>query len=378
LFVSTIIFSVVVVYWRDLAILLDDAVGNEMANYILALPFLSAFMIYKKRSILKADLFFENEKKRETLLRDIVGISLSLSALFLYIYGSFSFNILEYHLISLILFVTGCAVFLLGIRNLVNLILPIGLLLLLLVPYREEAYQVSSQLSVLTSDITFRLLKTLGYPVSLSSLYESPAIVMQTLSGQEVPFVVDIPCAGAYSLIGFSVFAIFFAFISQGSVQKKATWLIIGFALIYSANIARIALTSVLGYWYNIEIAMELFHLLSGSVLIFIVSLLIIFLGEKILKIRVFKTVEDDVDNCPLCDENRTMGEDFCDFCGKFLNPIKNIITVSALGKILICSIFMAILINMQVSTFSLTTTNVMELDIQELTGNKEALGFLP
>jgi exosortase len=372
------IACIIGVYWHDSNVLIDDALRNEMASYILALPLLLIYMIYKKRNLIKAQLYFETQKPENVILKDIVATSLCLSALFLYVYGSFSFDIIQYHLISIIVFAIGCATFLLGVKNLKNIVFPMAFLLLLIVPYREEAYQVGGQLSTLTSAITFNLLNLLKYPVSLSSLYESPSITIKTTSGQEVPFVIDIPCAGAYSLIGFLVFALFFAYVSRGSILKKALWLIIGFALIYGANIARVSMILVIGYWFGVETAMSLFHLLSGSVLIFVASFFMIIVGEKFLKVEVFTERTSKEISCPKCEKKSARNETFCNYCGKFFYPINISLSKMDLGKIFALGLFVAVLINIQVPALALTDQNAMELDIHALAGQTETLKFLP
>jgi len=375
--VPVVVSCIVAVYWHDLTILWDDALNNEMASYILALPFLITYMIYKKRNIIKAQLSLETEKQENIIMKDVIGVSLCLSALLIYVYGSFTFNTLLYHLIALAIFTTGCAVLLTGIQNLKNLAFPLGFLLLLIIPYREEAYQAGAQLSTLTSTLTYNILKTLNYPVTLSSTYEAPSIMIQTPTGEQVPFIIDIPCAGAYSLIGFLVFALFFTYISTGTPPKKIGWLITGFLLIYGINIARITLTLIIGHQISIEAAMGLFHLLSGSVLIFLASLLMIIVGEKILRIKIFKT-DTEAKACPLCEENQQRNETFCTFCGKFFNPSNIRPAKIDLGKIAVLALFMALVINLQVPAFTLAQQNVMEMDLHELGGSKETKQFLP
>ena len=375
--IPVITLCIIAVYWHDLTILWDDALNNEMASYILALPFLITYMIYKKRNILKAQLSLETEKQENIINKDIIGVSLCLSALLIYVYGSFTFNTLLYHLISLTIFTTGCAVLLTGIQNLKNLAFPLSFLLLLIIPYREEAYQAGAQLSTLTTTLTYNILKTLNYPVTLSSTYEAPSILIQTPTGQQIPFIIDIPCAGAYSLIGFLVFALFFTYIAQGTPPKKIAWLTTGFLLIYAINITRITLTLIIGHTINIETAMGLFHLLSGSVLIFLASMLMIAIGEKILKINIFKK-ETKTEPCPLCEENQRRNEPFCTYCGRFFNPSNIKPARIDLGKIVALALLMALVINLQVPSFTLAQQNVMEMDLHELAGAKETKQFLP
>jgi len=376
--VPVVTLSIVAAYWHDLTILLDDVLNNEMASYILALPFLTAYMIYRRRNLVKAQLALETEERDNIIAKDIIGASLCLSALFLYIYGCFTFKIIEYHLVSLTIFIAGCVVLLTGIHNLRNLAFPLGFLLLLIIPYREEAYQAGAQLSTLTSTITYSILRALNHPVDLTSTYGAPAITIKTPTGEQVPLIIDVPCAGAYSLIGFLIFALFFAYISRGTPLRKAVWLLAGFLLIYAMNIARISLTLIISHLVGVEAAMGLFHLLSGSVLIFLASLIMILMGEKILKINVLKNKSEKEGTCPLCEENQRGNESFCTFCGRFFNS--SIIRPAKvdLGKIVALAFVMALVVDLQVPAFALTQHNVMEMDLHDLAGSKETKEFLP
>lgn len=370
--------GIIFVYWNDLVVLSDDALKNEMASYVLALPFLVLYMSCRKGEILKAQLTVEFREDQNKIVKDIVAASLCLSALSLYIYGSFTFTVIEYHITSLIVFIMGCLVFLLGIRNLKHLAFPLGFLLLLLIPYRQEAYQASSYLSTLTSTLTYNILSVLGFPVTLSSTYDSPAITIQTSSGEPVPFVIDIPCGGAYSLIGFLVFALFFAYVSSGSHLKKAVWASLGFLFIYAMNIARVSVILVVGYMLGAETAMGLFHLLSGSVLIFFASLLMILVGEKSLKVGLFWREDSPDGSCSLCQEGDVGSESFCTYCGRFLISSATSVSSIDLSKILVLASVFAILTNVQVPTFTLAQRSLMEMDIHGISGSQDAQTFLP
>jgi exosortase len=369
--------SVIVAYWRDSLVLLDDALRSDMASYVLALPFLIFYMLYKRRNLLKAQLCIEAQKEENVVMKNIIAVALCLSALFLYVYGSFTFNVLQYHLVSLVIYAAGCTVFMLGIHNLKNVAFPLCLLLLLLLPYREEIYQFSGQLSLATSNLTFSLLRALGYPVTLSSLYESPSIVLRTASGEDALFVIDVPCAGAYSLIGFSVFALFFAYLSYGSLIKKALWLLVGFGLIYMGNIARLSLIIIVGYWYGAEVAMGLFHLMSGSILLFVMSLLTLIIGEKFFNVRLL-TSKRKGENCSLCGEYEARKEPFCSYCGRFFDATEIKLSKIDATKILLFSLLFAVLVNNQVPSFTLSEQNILEVDIHEVSGSQETQVFLP
>jgi len=376
--VPIVALCVIVIYWYDLTILLDEALSNEMASYILVLPFLIVYMIYRKKEILKAYCSQERESNENIMIKDIIGASLCLCAIFLYLYGSLKFNPLEYHLISLITFIFGCGFLIAGVQNIRNLLFPLGFTVLLFLPYREEVYQAGGQLSALTSIITYKLLRILNFPVSLSSTLDAPSIVIQTSSGQNVPFLIDLPCSGAFSLIGFLVFALFFAYVSHGSRIKKIVWLILGFFLIYSVNMLRTSLILMVCYWYGLDVAMGLFHLASGSVLIFVAVLLMLLIGEKTLKIKITGKEAENEEKCPLCEESQWRNEPFCKFCGSFFNPSNIVLPKANLGKIVALTFLAAILINMQVPAFTLGQQNIMKLEIHEMTGSKEEQSFLP
>jgi len=370
--------GVIAVYLHDLALLWDDALRNEMASYILALPFLVSYIIYQKRDLLRAQLSIETEKPQNIVMKDVIGVSLCLSALFLHIHGSFTFNTLEYHLISLVVFIAGCAVILAGIKNLRNLIIPLGFLVLTIIPYREEAYRVATRLSTLTSTITYNILRLLNYPVTPTQFYEAPSIMITTPTGEQVPFAIDIPCAGAYSLIGFIVFILFFIHVSTGNPKRKIPWLLGGFLLVYLANIARIILILTIAYRVGAETAIQIFHIISGPILLFATTLLIILIGEKALGIKIFESVEHAKEACSLCQENRSREEVFCTYCGRLLDSSRIRPSKADVGKVLVLALLGVIILNIPSSAMTSGQQHLLVLNIDNPATNQENNGFLP
>ncbi len=357
--------SIILVFWQYFSILIDDVLKNEMATYILALPFLITYMLYRERETIKAWHEFETEKKG-SISKDIVGASLCVSSMFIYGYGSFNFNTLMYHSMALLVFILGGSILIFGIQNMRNMALPLISLLLLIIPYREEAYQISAELSVLTTNVTYNLLKVLGFPVSLSSLYESPSIILETSSGQ-IPFVIDIACAGAYSLLGFLVFAFFFAYISQGSRIKKIVWLLIGFCFIYLMNIFRVSLILAIGYWWGVEAAMGLFHTFSGSLLIFGASFIMILVGEKIFRMGILKTnTRNKTEPCFVCKKNASGTNSFCGFCGRFLGKKFSLKKMDII-KVLSIALIIGVILNFQLPSLASAQKRIMATDIHDL-----------
>ncbi len=378
--VAAMVSAILITYWKDLSIIWTDALKSEMTSYILAIPFLLAFMLYRKRKVLKAVVQWEKSEVPSiggVGIEELIGLAMCLSAFFLYAYGSYTFNPLEYHLISLPLFVAGCTLFLFNYQTIKALIFPIAFLFLLVPLPAKTMYAAGSQLSVLTSNVVYSLLKVFGLPVKLSSAYEAPAIIIQDSSGQSLPFAIDIACAGIYSLLGFIVFALFLADITKGSARKKLGLFLTGFLLIYGLNIVRVTIIVLVGYRWGLETAMGLLHITGGFVLIFLGTLFMLVLGEKALKIKFFGA-KIRSQTCSVCEQSQQENENFCLLCGRFLNSIKAKMTKKDIYKIIVLLIIGLIILNLRLPTFVLTNKNFIEINLQELTGTKLTQQFLP
>jgi len=364
-----------IIYWQDLIIIWTDALKSDMTNYILAIPFLLVFMLYRKRKVLKAVVQWEKSEAPSIGafgIEELIGLAMCLSAFFLYAYGSYTFNPLEYHLFSLPFFVAGCTLFLFNYQTIKVLIFPIAFLFLLIPLPAKTMYAAGSQLSVLTSNVVYGLLKAFGLPVKLSSAYETPAIIIQNSSGQPIPFAIDIACAGIYSLLGFTVFAFFLAYITNGPARKKLGLFLTGFLLIYGLNIVRVTILVLVGYQWGLDAAIGLLHTTGGFVLIFLGTLFMLLLGERALKIEFFGA-KIRSQPCPICEQNHQENENFCSLCGRFLDSIKVNITKKDIWKIMVLLIIGVIIVNLSLPAFVLTNKNFMEI-----TGTKETQQFLP
>jgi exosortase/archaeosortase family protein len=128
-------------------------------------------------------------------------------------------------------------------------------------------------------------------------------------------FTVDVACSGIYSLLGFLVFAIFIAYIARDKPWKKATLFAIGFPLIYFLNIIRITTIIAIGYNMGEQLALDIFHLLGGWVLIFIGTIILLAISEGILRIDFFSRNKS---TCPDCTANNLpTTRNYCTKCGR-------------------------------------------------------------
>ncbi|NVM22965.1 MAG: exosortase/archaeosortase family protein, partial [Desulfobacterales bacterium] len=276
------------VYAQDLAIVANEAFSSELVSHILAVPFLFVYLAYRKRRMLGATASLESSASAGKALYEIIGAVICLSAFLLYWYGSYTFNPLEFRMLSLPIFTAGLVLIVFNLETLRVLAFPIAFLLFL-VPLPLEFIQLAATtLSTASSQTAYTILKASSMPVELSSQYGVPVIMLTGPGTTPVSFAVDIACSDLYELTGFTVFAIFTSYIARGSILRKAAIFIAGFPLIYALNIVRIVGVILLATQSGMETAMQAFHLLGGWTLIFIGTSIFLTISEKILKIQLF------------------------------------------------------------------------------------------
>jgi len=354
--IAIIIFATVAIFSQDLAIVFNDALQNELTSYTLAIPLLLIYIIYRKRKMLRAAIPFatSNPIKKPTYITEVIGALLCLLAFLLFWHGSSTFTPLEYHLISLPLFVAGLILIIFNTKTLILLAFPIAFFVFLTPPPLQIVSEIGSILSTFASEAAYNILKALGLPVTLATQYEAPLIILNKPESQPFTFAIEIACSGIYSLIGFTIFAVFVAYIARETAWKKATVFLTGFPLIYALNIFRIIIIVLIGYEYGTEAATQVFHLLGGWVLIFLGTLILLFLSEKIWKIQIFATNTKAMP-CLSCNPNTRNEESFCSTCGRILKHVDINFSKLDLAKIVVLFISLILVLNLQVPVFALT-----------------------
>jgi len=319
-FVSLIILTILILYWQDLSILANEAIQNEATNHIILVPFLASFMIYRKKELAKASLAIERfrGKSNAVSLSEITGIALCLSAFLLYWYGSYSFYPLEYHVASLTIFLIGITLTLFSVKMLMALIFPILFLAFLTPPPSAITLTAGAALGIFNAQASLTLLKILGVPVTLSSEYGPPTIVINNPLERSLEFAVDQACSGIYSLTAFTMFAAFLIYIVRGSITKKIALLPLGLLTLPILNILRISLIVFIAYRFGEPIAMTIFHTFSGWLILSLGMLLLLLIAEKLLHVKIFEP-KSKIVSCPKCDDTLRSSEMFCLNCGKFL-----------------------------------------------------------
>jgi exosortase len=393
--VAAILVIILAIYYQDLMLIANEALNSEIMSYILAIPILFTYLLYRKRKLVRAAISFDTletnrkpatesnqttgavlYKKPATYINQIMGTLICLTAFILYWHGSYTFYPLEYHLISLPIFIAGIILVMFNAQTLTALAFPIALLIFLTPPPQEILNAVGSALSIVSSETAYTISKAIGMPVTLTAQYGTPVIVLTKPNTAPIAFTIDVACAGFYSLIGFIIFATFIAHITKGKLSKKATMFLVGIPLMLILNITRIILIVTIGNQYGEETALTAFHLLGGWVLILTGSVILSTIAEKIFKIPLF-TTKQKPQACNYCNPTQGPKQHFCTACGKLLNLANVRLTRQDLGKILILLVCAILIANIQVPVFALTE-GPAELNIRTLSGEQTITKMLP
>ena len=351
---ATIIAATLAIFHQDLTIIANNAVQNEVTSYVIIIPFLLIYLIYRKRKMLKQIMATENkdEPKRTKHLPTIMGIALSIIAILLYWHGSYTFTPLEYHMIALPVFTAGLTLLLFNPQTLRQLAFPIAFLILLTPPPSEFTYALGSTFSVISSEVSYTFVSALGIPASLITEYGNPVIQITIPNQTTISFAVDIACSGIYSLLSFLIFAVFVTYIIRDKPWKKLALFLTGLLLIYLLNIVRITTILIIGYYSGEEIALQLFHLLGGWFLILIGTFLLFLFAEKVFHTQIFTK---PVPKCVECNPKSKTNQNFCFTCDRILKKPSIRLQRTDIIKITTIIISVILLTTIQTPVFALT-----------------------
>ncbi|TFH14009.1 hypothetical protein E4H04_11010, partial [Candidatus Bathyarchaeota archaeon] len=121
--IITTLFVIFLFYWQDFTILYNEALNNEIVTHIISVPFIMVASLYRLRKRVKSSILIE-EKKRDNEIKYLIGFILCFSAYLIKIYGSYTFYSLEYHVLSLPVFISGIILILFNYNTLNNLRFP--------------------------------------------------------------------------------------------------------------------------------------------------------------------------------------------------------------------------------------------------------------
>ncbi len=349
---SVITLAVVALYFQDLSMVFTGALTDQSSYQILVIPFLFAYLIYRKRKMINAALQPPQTSTRgfQKYFSTIAGISLCAVAILTYWYGSYTFTPLEYHMLTLPFLLAGLTLLLFNTQTLKQLLFPIAFLIFLTPPPDQIFYSVGSALANLCASASNALANMFGLHATLSASNVGPVITLIRPDHTTLPFNVDVACSGIYSLIGFLIFALFIAYIMRGKLRNKFAILLMGIPLIVALNIIRITTILAIGYNFGENLALQAFHDVGATVLMFIGVLLLLAVTEK-----VFKKPKPP-QPCPTCNPPPTNPtEPFCQNCGKLFKHPKTKLNRADIAKIAGIAIMVVMLLSIQAPVFALT-----------------------
>jgi exosortase len=362
----------IALFFNDLGLIFSDALQSEATSYLILLPIVLTYIIYRKRKMLAATISIDEktEPKNTRIFRTIAGSLAALIAILLYWYGSYTFTPIEYHMFSLPIFAIGLILILFNIQTLRQLAFPIMLLIFLIPPPSEILYVLGGSLSTISSQASYTIINTLGVPSTLTAEYNNPTISITQPNGATVNFAVGIACSGIYSIIAFALFSILVAYIIRDKPWKKLAIILIGIPVIYLLNIVRITIILAIGYQLGEDLALNIFHTFGGIALVFGGTLLLLLIADKILKANLFpktKTRQPDP----------TQTQTTKDLVSPNLTPKRTRLTKIDFAKIFALSISVILLLSIQAPVFALTQSPA-EVIVNSPTGQQTAIGILP
>jgi exosortase/archaeosortase family protein len=268
--IAVILVATLTVFLTDLRIVFTDALSNGTTSYILAVPFILAYLIYRKRKMLRAVMPLRNKEQPRNIrhLPSIAGVLVAATAVLLYWYGLCTLTPVQYHMFALPLFTTGLCLVLFNPQTLRQLAFPTALLFFLTPPP--------------------------------SGILHAEGSVLQTI-------------------IGFTVFASLIAYITGDKLWKKTALLIIGIPTVYVLNILAIAATLFVGYKSGSDVALQTFQPVGSWVLILLGTLLLLIISEKVFNTHIFAR---SAEKCPKCNTKPSPHRDYCQICGRIIRPV--------------------------------------------------------
>jgi exosortase/archaeosortase family protein len=351
---ALITILILIVYGQDLQILANEALQNEALSHTLILPFFAGILFYMKKDTVKATLDLAKDRTTKTKYLDqLIGVVIILIAFLTYWYGSYTFYPLEYHILSLPIFILGTTLILFNLKTTLTLLPPTLFLIFLLPIPTQYIYTLGGTMANINTQASYTLLKTFNIPVQLSTTYGPPTLMLtNSLTGPST-FTVDLPCSGIYSLIAFAMFAAFLLLIATATPLKKTALLATGFIIFETLNITRITTIIITAYQYGEATAMNLVHSTIGLLFIFSGMLLTLFIADKLLKIQIIPTTTTH-QPCPECETNIKKLQTFCTNCGTHLTRANKNISRETYAKLLLL-ILAAFLITLAINAPTFT-----------------------
>jgi exosortase len=258
---------VVLFFWREVLDLVRAWVSDPFVRYGFLIPLISLYLARKRGWAPPFDL-------RHTipgLVAAFAGIGLLLAVR---TYAGLSAAVVPF-----LLFVFGIWTVLYSWKGVREFWFPLAYLGFMFPLPKAITTPLSMSLSELTFQLTCFWLSLLG--IRYEATYEVLPTITVFRAGEAMSFGIDISCVSVYALLGFLAFGVFFAYVLSGPLHRRLLYVLIGSLLLVLLNSLRIAIILGLAIVFGEGLAVELFHLFGGWVLIAVSFVVVLLLVER-------------------------------------------------------------------------------------------------
>ncbi len=338
------------IFWSDLLIVINEGLVSEGYSHVLLLPFIFGYLVYRRRQVLSA---IQNIPDRRKLgdVWTVIGLSLMLATFVVYFYSSETSYSLEWRLAMLPVFVSGMVLSTFGFKFWREIAIPIAFLLFFDQYFIELTNPYWALLANISAISSHDILGFFGYATQLSAGLTGPVITTVGSTGATYSFDIGLGSSGLQSLVGYTLFAAFVAYLFSGSLWKRVGLCLLGYPLLIVLNILRIlgviGLTNFVG-----QTAGDIFHLTGGLFLIFIGTILLLFIGQRMLGLSFFPILRP-VGPC----DHKTRGERYCLNCGLALGIKGPVISRRKAAGLALVAVSLLLLLSIQTPAYAETSS---------------------
>lgn len=293
--IVVVVGAISAIFFRDLTLIFTEALMNGTASYVLTIPLIFTYLVYRKRKMLEAVVPLKGKERPQNIrhLPLIGGILITTIAVLLFWYGSHTFTPLEYHMFTLPLFAAGLCLILFNAQTLRHLVFPVAFLFFLMPP----PSQMLSMLVVI-------------------------------------------------------IFGTFIAYAARTELWKKIVLLTVGIPIIYVFDGVRSTVMLFIDHYYSNGLAPQMFRLLSDWILLFVGAILLLVIPEIAFKTHIFTK---PTEKCLQCNSELLRDQDYCRGCGRILRHAKAKLDKSDIGKLAAIILVAGLLLTIHTPVFAFT-----------------------
>ena len=246
LFFSLLLFLIFFgVYWPIFPGLYHLWLEDNNNSHGLLVPFVSLFLMWKKRKELKWD-----ETKSSN-----IGLLILIVSLVFYIIG-YAGGVEILPRLTIVTTLIGLIIFNLGLRIFSVLAFPVFFMFFMVPLPISLVGIVAFPLQLIVTKISAFLISSLSIPVMREG-----NILYFTNTSLEVAEA----CSGIRSLVAYIMLGVFFAYLMNGSsIKRRSILVLVAIPLAVLANLVRVTATGILAHFFGGSVARGFLHEVSG------------------------------------------------------------------------------------------------------------------